>query len=91
MIHRNIIIWVIMIVSFPCSGLAAPKEFVENDTYNAGEADSKLTCRTVSLLEIKGIGRRNIEKAAELGNPRALKWLEEHPGPMGSGSGKQKS
>ena len=38
----------------------------------------------------KGIGRRDIEKAAELGNGRALKWLEEHPGPLGSGSSKQK-
>lgn len=53
MIQRNIILGVIMILSVPCSGLAAPKEFVENYTYTAGEADSKLTCRTVSLLEIK--------------------------------------
>ena len=39
----------------------------------------------------KGIGRRDIEKAAKLGNPRALKWLVEHPGPLGSGTSKQKS
>lgn len=53
MIQRSIIICVIMMLSIPCSGLATPKEFIENYTYNAGEADSKLTCRTVSLLEIK--------------------------------------
>ena len=53
MIRRNIIIWVIVVLSLPCSGLATSKEFIENYTYNAGEADSKLTCRTVSLLEIK--------------------------------------
>ncbi len=53
LIQRNIVIWVIIILSIPCSGLATPKEFIENYTYNAGEADSKLTCRTVSLLEIK--------------------------------------
>ena len=53
MIRRNIIIWVIIILSLPCSGLATSKEFIESYTYNAGEADSKLTCRTVSVLEIK--------------------------------------
>lgn len=53
MIHRSIIIWVLIVLALPCSGLATQKEFIENYTYNAGEADSKLTCRTVSLLEIK--------------------------------------
>lgn len=53
MIQRNIIIWAIMIIFLPCSGFATPKEFIENYTYRAGEADSKLTCRTVSLLEVK--------------------------------------
>ncbi|MBU1182099.1 MAG: tetratricopeptide repeat protein [Proteobacteria bacterium] len=37
----------------------------------------------------KGYGRRDIEKSAELGNGKAKKWLEDHPG--GGGSGKRKS
>ena len=29
--------------------------FVEQYSYDAGEADSKLTCRSISLLEVKRI------------------------------------
>jgi tetratricopeptide (TPR) repeat protein len=47
------IICAIMILVLPCSSLATSREFIENYTYNAGESDSKLTCRTVSLIEIK--------------------------------------
>jgi len=36
------------------------------------------------------IGRRDIEKAAELGNTRAKKWLKEHPATGGSGKRKSK-
>jgi len=49
-------IWVLVLifgVAVPVVGQAATKQFVEQYTYAAGEADSKLTCRTVSLLEIK--------------------------------------
>ena len=47
------IVMAMVILALPCAGLAAPREFVENYTYSAGESDSKLTCRTVSLLEVK--------------------------------------
>jgi hypothetical protein len=33
--------------------MASSTKFIENYTYSAGESDSKLTCRTVSLIEIK--------------------------------------
>ena len=38
----------------------------------------------------RGKGRLDIEKAAELGNGRAKKWLEAHPG-RGGGTGRKKS
>ncbi len=50
---RNIILAGFFLLSLPLSVLASSKNFVESYTYNAGEADSKLTCRTVSLLEVK--------------------------------------
>ena len=34
-------------------GWARTSDFIEVYTYNAGENDSKLTCRTVSLIEVK--------------------------------------
>jgi tetratricopeptide (TPR) repeat protein len=37
----------------------------------------------------KGYGRRDIEKAAELNNGMAKKWLKEHPGGDGRGKGKR--
>lgn len=53
MIQRSIIIGAIMMLVLPSLGPAAAKEFIENYTYTASEADSKLTCRTVSLIEVK--------------------------------------
>ena len=53
MLPYRAIVWAIVILALPCTGLAAPREFIENYTYSAGESDSKLTCRTVSLLEVK--------------------------------------
>lgn len=53
MIRRIILIGAIMILALPCMGTTTTREFIENYTYTAGEADSKLTCRTISLLEVK--------------------------------------
>jgi len=43
----------VLILSLPSLGISGQKEFIESYTYTAGEADSKLTCRTVSLIEVK--------------------------------------
>jgi len=51
-IQKTIILGLILLC-LPISGWAKSKVFVEKYSYNAGEADSKLTCRTVSLLEVK--------------------------------------
>ncbi|MEW6673596.1 MAG: tetratricopeptide repeat protein [Thermodesulfobacteriota bacterium] len=53
MVSLRMLIGVILILGLPLSGLGAPGEFIENYTYSAGESDSKLTCRTVSLIEVK--------------------------------------
>jgi len=50
---RKTIILGLILLCLPISGWAKSKVFVEKYSYNAGEADSKLTCRTVSLLEVK--------------------------------------
>jgi tetratricopeptide (TPR) repeat protein len=50
---RKAIILGLILTCLPISVWAKSKVFVENYSYNAGEADSKLTCRTVSLLEVK--------------------------------------
>lgn len=50
---RNLILVGLLILAPPSPLLAGSKNFIESYTYNAGEADSKLTCRTVSLLEVK--------------------------------------
>jgi len=50
---RKTIILGLILLCLPLSGWAKSKTFVESYSYNAGEADSKLTCRTVSLLEVK--------------------------------------
>jgi tetratricopeptide (TPR) repeat protein len=49
----RVIIIILMILSLPFTSLATSRDFIENYTYRAGESDSKLTCRTVSLIEIK--------------------------------------
>lgn len=49
----RVIIIILMILSLPFTSMATSREFIENYTYSAGESDSKLTCRTVSLIEIK--------------------------------------
>ena len=51
-LHKTIILGLILLC-LPTSVWAKSKVFVEKYSYNAGEADSKLTCRTVSLLEVK--------------------------------------
>ena len=53
MIQRKIILLAIVLLALPALGGAAQKEFVESYTYTAGETDSKLTCRTVSMIEVK--------------------------------------
>lgn len=53
MIKHCIIIYSIAILALPSLCHSSSREFVENYTYTAGEADSKLTCRTVSLIEVK--------------------------------------
>ena len=53
MIHHRVIALCIMILLLPLVCMAASEEFIENYTYTAGEADSKLSCRTVSLIEVK--------------------------------------
>jgi Tfp pilus assembly protein PilF len=42
-----------------------------------------LWCRGIAYVKSgkKMKGRQDIEKAASLGQKRAKKWLEEHPGP----------
>jgi tetratricopeptide (TPR) repeat protein len=49
----RIIFCCVLFLALPPLGVAGQKEFIESYTYIAGEADSKLTCRTVSLIEVK--------------------------------------
>ena len=49
----KIIIYFVLILVLPSLCFSKQKEFIESYTYTAGEADSKLTCRTVSLIEVK--------------------------------------
>lgn len=49
----RVIIIFVLVLGLPLAGMAASKEFVETYGYRAGESDSKLTCRTVSLMEVK--------------------------------------
>jgi tetratricopeptide (TPR) repeat protein len=51
-IGRMIVI-ILMILSLPFTSMASSRKFIESYTYSAGESDSKLTCRMVSLIEIK--------------------------------------
>ena len=51
-LHKTVFLGLILLC-LPLSGWAESKVFVEKYSYNAGEVDSKLTCRTVSLLEVK--------------------------------------
>jgi hypothetical protein len=51
---RKAIVLGLILLCVPQSNWAESKVFVESYNYNAGEADSKLTCRTVSLLEVGG-------------------------------------
>lgn len=50
---RKAIVLGLILLFVPQSNWADSEIFVESYSYNAGEADSKLTCRTVSLLEVK--------------------------------------
>lgn len=47
------VVLTVIMLSIACPGMADSQVFVEQYTYNAGEADSKLTCRTVSLIQVK--------------------------------------
>jgi len=49
----RIIFCCVLFLALPSLGISGQKEFIESYTYTAGEADSKLTCRTVSLIEVK--------------------------------------
>jgi tetratricopeptide (TPR) repeat protein len=53
MVLCRIIIVVLVILSAPFTSMAASRNFIESYTYSAGDSDSKLTCRMVSLLEVK--------------------------------------
>lgn len=47
------LVMILLLLSFSSLNLSAAQVFTETYTYKAGEADSKLTCRTVSLIEVK--------------------------------------
>jgi tetratricopeptide (TPR) repeat protein len=47
------ILLLMCILALPFSAWAAPVEFIKEYTYDAGETDSLLTCRTVSLMQVK--------------------------------------
>ncbi|WP_052294249.1 tetratricopeptide repeat protein [Desulfosudis oleivorans] len=53
MVLLRVIIVFLLVTGLPPAGMAASQTFVETYAYNAGESDSKLTCRTVSLIEVK--------------------------------------
>lgn len=53
MIGPKTMICLLLMMALPSPGHTAQTEFIESYTYTAGEADSKLTCRTVSLIEVK--------------------------------------
>ncbi len=44
-----------VLLLFPFASQAKTVTFVEKYTYDASEADSKLTCRTISLLQVKSL------------------------------------
>ncbi len=48
--HINDMFAIILVYS---TSAQCPKPFEEKYTYDAIEADSKLTCRTISLLQVK--------------------------------------
>jgi len=77
--------------------------YVEADRYDEAIADLKtlkvepnmrgalwFRGRSYNKSEKRREGRRDIERAAELGQNRAKKWLEEHPGGTGV-TGRKKS
>ncbi len=51
--NRKILAVLFCLISFPVIASANIVSFEENYVYDASEADSKLTCRTISLLEVK--------------------------------------
>ena len=55
----HVIVVAFIILVLPITGMATTTDFIENYTYRAGESDSKLTCRAVSIIEIK---RKLLEK-----------------------------
>ena len=52
---KKMIIAITIILIGPIYSLATPVEFTKEYTYDAGEADSLLTCRTISLMEVKSL------------------------------------
>ena len=51
--HRTLILAVCLTLMWTAPLWARPADFIEMYTYQAGDNDSKLTCRTVSLIEVK--------------------------------------
>jgi tetratricopeptide (TPR) repeat protein len=50
--HRHTLLTAVLLVLI-APGPASPMEFIERYSHSAGEADSKLSCRTVALIEVK--------------------------------------
>lgn len=50
---KIILLCLYVLLLFPFASLAKTVTFEEKYTYDASEADSKLTCRTISLLQVK--------------------------------------
>ena len=50
---KTAIITILFVLIVPIQSLAKPIEFIKEYTYDAGETDSLLSCRTISLMEVK--------------------------------------
>ena len=50
---KIVLLCLYVLLLFPFASLAKTVTFEEKYTYDASEADSKLTCRTISLLQVK--------------------------------------
>ncbi|MDY6904360.1 MAG: hypothetical protein SWH61_06715 [Thermodesulfobacteriota bacterium] len=53
MTRSRCLFMMVILIGLASPGLAKAEVFIEQYVYNAGESDSKLTCRTVSLIETK--------------------------------------
>jgi tetratricopeptide (TPR) repeat protein len=50
---RTLVYWFFIVLLYAAPLSAKPTAFIEVYTYQAGDSDSKLTCRSVSLIEVK--------------------------------------